>query len=96
MEWIKQSPNGNGGMAPKVQYHQPIWNDGTEMPAHVAEFLTTGNDFPNYTLYLTVGSEENARVVFAGHYYSLDQIEEFLVDWAATVIAGAVLADWNE
>ena len=84
MEWIKQSPNGNGGMAPKVQYHQPIWNDGTEMPAHVAEILTAGNDFPNYALYLTVGSEENARVVFAGHYYSLSQIEElFLVGWAA-------------
>ena len=83
MKWIKQTPITNNGMAPKVQYHQPIWNDNTEMPAHVAEFLTTGNDFPNYALYLTVGCEENARVVFAGHYYSLSQIEEFLVDWAA-------------
>ena len=88
MEWIKQSPITNGnGTAPKVQYHQPIWNDGTEMPAQVSEFLTTGNDFPNYALYLTVGCEENACIVFAGHYYSLDQIEDFLVDWAADQIA---------
>ena len=86
MEWIKQN-RIYGSETPKVQYHQPIWNDGTEMPAQVSEFLTTGNDFPNYALYLTVGCEENARIVFAGHYYSLGQIEEFLVDWAAQQIA---------
>ena len=88
MYWIKQPAIlTNGNETPKVQYHQPLWNDGTEMPAQVSEFLTTGNDFPNYLLYLTVGCEENARIVFAGHYYSLGQIEEFLVGWAADQIA---------
>lgn len=87
MYWIKKDLTNNGKMKPAVQSHQPLWNDGTEMPAQVSEFLTTGNDFPNYALYLTVGNEENARIVFAGHYYSLSQIEEFLVDWAAQQIA---------
>ena len=87
MKWIKSHITSDEHDKPLIQTHQPLWNNGTEMPAHVSEFLTTGNDFPNYALYLTVGYEENARIVFAGHYYSLDQIEEFLVGWAADQIA---------
>ena len=86
MYWIKKDLTNNGKMRP-VRSYQPLWNDGTEMPAQVSEFLIAGNDFPNYALYLTVGNEENAKSVFAGHYYSLNQIEDFLVDWAAQQIA---------
>ena len=83
MYWIKKDLTNNG----KMGGYQPFWNDGTEMPAQVSEFLTAGDGFPNYALYLTVGNEENARIVFAGHYYSLSQIEDFLVDLAADQIA---------
>lgn len=83
MYWTKKTLTNNGKIKPIIQSHQPFWDDGTEIPAQVSEFLTTGNDFPNYGLYLTIGEDENARSVFAGLYYSLDQIEEFLVEWAA-------------
>ena len=87
MYWIKKDLTNNGKMQPVIQSHQPLWNDGTEMPAQVSEFLTTGKALPNYALYLTVGNEENALIVFAGNYYSLSQIEDFLVGWAVDQIA---------
>ena len=86
MKWIKSHLTSDEHDKPLIQSHQPLWNNGTEMPAHVSEFLTIGNDFPNYALYLTVGAKENTRYVFAGYYYSLVQMEDFLVDWAATPI----------
>lgn len=83
MKWVKNGPINDGHSTPVVQNYQPFWNDGTEMPAQVTEFLTGRTDFPNYALYLTIGEEENARIVYAGHYYSLGLIEEFLAEWAA-------------
>lgn len=58
-----------GTMSPVVQNHQPFWNDGTEIPAHVTEFLAGNPGFPNYELHLMIGYEENTRGVPA-HYRS--------------------------
>ena len=89
MKWIKKATITNGFREPVTQTHQPIWNDGTEIPARVTELLPAtlpagaGPSFPRYLLHLAIGHEENTRIVFAGYYYSLEQMEEFLMDWAA-------------